>query len=1405
MAQTYLVDALEGLPVRIVDAFNLWPALCIARSIPLGRLDWSWTNRGNTVKEFSLAAKAVFHLLEQPELTELPIPAQAYEWFSRAYVHILLVPLDELVSQRDSPAWQYVRKFVEASREKRFEYIVAVVADGSAVRQHRKLLERLRGDVNLQRRDRVVTVPGRPQSADMKPISHLYNSAPHQELLIRLRECIRDAAEFRIAQYETELERLIPMRASPNWSFCYFFAVKESMAFVFCQLGRRDMALKLFDELHAFMVEYDEKEGTRQFCSEPPCVAAANATNVRGKDYRKLLVDNAITEMEMRTYLFARQTEIMLPDRKFSDIAERGLKLIIAISRRCIEEAAKDTSKTFSCFRDAWVFTAARNLTATLAPAIPSPVPGNNAVVTALETPKERHTARLIAGFHVHAQKSFQGLARVLLPGVMTAANEGEDPITSAQKQEILQTFNAELRDALSAKARAETLYSEIANAAALLYEMGGRPRGAAALDGDAGVVRLRNGSLDEAERLLSAQCSRFADDYSWDDLHLRKRKELARAEKKLDKVQEYLVSCLTMLFMTRSVRKIHSSTLQPASRRQQEKERAVKWEREAYETAAKLPRVMKYKAEKLVTISVKGNLKRWIEGDAAKAVVIIHSDIATELRIDSLFMELKSWTGSSTDKKSPSEAQEKPETPSIASGTVPANAVARGKTMTLKSKDKKMRVQPGNNEFSVYSSEVAWHGRYSVNLIALFIGNLKLVQVAPKPDSFPMVGIKGATSSKEALAKVANASQQPDIGKAQVRFPNFFAQPRAVPASVHVVQNTPLYLVQGPVQYVRVNVKSEIHGIAKGAKIFVELSFADDQMQTGKGVVEDSKTTVVEVMDGNETKGGEDVENPLSDFPVPFQCKSDDSGTLEVTVNRDVDEGSTICVRLSVALPANVCLATIETSDQMCFVKARVSGRERSSSAKREFSCATECCLSLVSPLAFRSRADLSGRSLDAHSPHVLDESLLKDGGTFYCSVQSNVVEDRAVTLKKASLHLPHWLQLQNEDQNAHDDVLPSKLYENSRFIFAFDVFICGINSPPRKLNSSLSKMTSLSHRRHARRSKDFSELVDLDDSSEQESGKNSDVLLSGGDGTDNKIDVSQSTDLEMAVRKESKHVENMEGTGEDVEMTKTFEAMDISDHGSLGVGHDSPKSPDVPEIGDVVDLSGGVNGTSDKIKNSPLPVLNTEDSYATMHIEFDIEGLNGGAHVERAFSMNSFQPQRYMYRIQRVCPKRISAGETVELMFSISMEKNLRLVDNESQETQELMYDVEADVDTWIIAGRQRGRFTLSGGSCEQLSIIALPLTCGRIQVPTVNLYSSSGRQLPETCFDNLNKCKQVLVLPSSHVTSVCTQTKGDAADSLLRLASIASGAHDVKVKEQVPKVYMPEVVTFENFFES
>ena len=148
----------------------------------------------------------------------------------------------------------------------------------AALKAQRKALERLRVEVNGVRggaaRERVLRLPlgrvdeppaaspggesaasggavggGRPAGVGAPSPSPDDAAAGtvtfgYGELLGRLRECVSEAAEARLVDYETEVSRAAAARGLSGWSYTAFFATVEALAFVYGQQARPDLALR---------------------------------------------------------------------------------------------------------------------------------------------------------------------------------------------------------------------------------------------------------------------------------------------------------------------------------------------------------------------------------------------------------------------------------------------------------------------------------------------------------------------------------------------------------------------------------------------------------------------------------------------------------------------------------------------------------------------------------------------------------------------------------------------------------------------------------------------------------------------------------------------------------------------------------------------------------------------------------------------------------------------------------------------------------------------------------------------------------------------------------------------------------------------------------------------------------
>lgn len=1384
---------LEGLPIWVNDTDAVWPTLRIARSIPLGRLEWLWSSRGTTIRDSSTAARAVFNI-SNSDIEGIPdMHEQPHHWYRNPYVYLLITTVP-LISQSSDAPWQKIRRFVDRCREKYHQYIVVLAASESELLQHKRVFEKLKSEVNLisRGRERLVVVPPAAIREEQRPITHLHHSPSHQDLLVRLRECVRDAVETRVQAYEEEVSRTYLTKSSPSWSFCSFFALRDAMAFVFVQLGRRDLSVKFYDELNLVMLDGNER-GSGIFCDLPGADAAQGVSNPDTRDYRALLLNNTITELDLRTYLFSRQISLLLSDRKYPDVAERGLKFITVLARRCAEEAQRDENHVSTVFRDTWVFTCSRAMAALLAPAIPSQTEAAHATSTQLPTARERHTARLVAGFQVHALKAFLGLSYIVLPGCLAEEIPATSDNRNALVEEALSTSNEKLKQALSSPKTAALLYSEIANAAASLYEMGGRARGAAALDGDAGIVRLRNENYSEAENLLSAQCSRFTNDHGWDDLHKRQRVQLARAEKELDHVQEYLVSCLTMLYMSRSSRNIEKRYVYSEDERQALLKDACFWASETKQAASRLPRVMKYKVEKLFEVSVEPNNVTWHEGDPGTATVKILSDLPTSISLDYVLLECRALDASQVQKSvlhkhgggdSPIRGLEEERTSPQASrganvltNASPTSATGGNSEVVIFRSNPSIEVREGVNRITVSTDEIPLSGRYKVSLVALFLENLKLVQTSGKSLSHPIVTTKGTTSSKH-VSVVSSSPIHADFADGAVRFPIFFAVPRKPSGSICIQQDIPLYYAPGSIQRIGLEITAGERGIAKGSKIVCSLlDWKKKRMSLGSQILQ-----FVDISDA--------TMNPSKSDRIPLDMQRLDPSEDffdygEVALHEDIIASGTLHTEIIVrALGTNVLGEDGKRNEdhrsKTCFLHVQFFCNERDSHSEQTFTCFSETELIFATPIEVSARIESASEWGDDNVSRAvgLDGTPLGDGGTLLCSIKSQMLGDSFLTIKNITLECPSWLEQRPDEAPAHMELLPSRLCSGGVFVCAFDVLV-----------------------REEEESEQYRVQLNADEASSFGAGV--DRRLSRR--IDNSSDISESRDDFPKWKLHRRDLSSPSG-GREVEnnpletsavIQETEEVEGIPDSSGEASGEDEEEGMHIKEASDVVDLStprDGLNGLSPGIMSPPSSSRSIISivSVAKLGIELEISGLDGTICIERKISMNPLRVFKGRFRIERNIKKVGESGKPMTLDFIVRRAYRRSAAYEGSEEATPLQYEIDADPAVWLVVGQQRGTVVVSGSMAAMVSALLVPLDCGRHGVPCIRLFTRDGRGLALSRYENVNEYMQVMIMACRTIVSSCREVDADY------------------ITEETPKTTtsvgnnMPVVIASDSFFD-
>lgn len=1375
-----------------------------------------------SIRDSSTSARAVFEV-SNIKAPIIQVPSRfPHDWYRNPYVYIIVTTPQELDSSKDASLAR-IRAFVEECREKTHEYLVILAATEADIEKQRRTMDKLRAEVNVatRGRERLVVVPPATIREEQRPITHLHHSPPHQDLLVRLRECVREGAEARIQNYEEEVSRAYLNRSSQGWSFDEFVVLKEGMAFVFVQLGRKDLAVRFYDELHAMMTERDDFK-SMTFCDQPATDASMGVTNPDLKDYRALLIANSITEIDLRTYLFARQLSLLVKDRKFADIAERGLKFITAVARRCAEENSNTERQTSGVFRDIWVFSTSRALASALTPAIPSPSEAENELTAQLSTPRERHAARLIAGFHVHALKALMGLAHLTLPSIL-APDESEDREgKSVMIAEAKSTSDERLREALSDSKKAECLHAEISNAAASLYEMGGRARGAAALDGDAGIVRLRNNSYSEAEKLLSAQCSRFINDSGWDDLHKKQRLELARAERALGRVQEYLVSCLTLLYMSRAGRRRwrNAESLEDEARICAAE--ASHWALEAANTAKLLPRVMKYNAERLFDVTVRPNARAWVEGDPGDAIVRIKSDIPTSLKVDYVILECRCVSGlhiqshrsalhnsiGTDDFQNQTEGESSPAAGANndneqSSGASATNDIGNSPdVVTLRSKGL-VELQEGVNDIDVHFDELPQFGRYKVMLVALFVGNLKLVRVAGRTAPVPIVTIKGDVLSKSAPVS-ASVSTLADYASGDVKFPMFFAAQRCPSAFLTVSTQNVLFLAPGISQSVYVRIVAGQHGVRKGSKLKCALLDQNNlQLAAWSRFVAFADTTSGDITGGDQDSPIIGIRRVNREFERYF-----DTGEAIIEKQLEVDEVFEFRIIVeTLAGCGQVRDPSLESECdyRSCILRLQLSCIELNGPQNRSFACETEQRLVFSSPVEVSARIEHSSEwgDEDASVSRAvgLDGTPLGDGGTLVCSIRSKTREDHKVTILDAQLELPSWIELRPDEPPAHVNLLPCILRNKSSFTCAFDVFVREDTASPEFSDKDADSGmfgTVATERRLSRAIASFAEGGE-DDTSHLANENRSPLSISEGD-----CNLAKRTDSFVEVL----HYESHDSTEQDEE---ALQAIDVPQSnpgeknenetgGYLTVyGKGSTEDNETiisKEAGDVVDLSAPHRQVA---RTTSSPEENGgRESLATLCVKICIQGINSVVDFRRKIDMHALSELKRHYRIERTVKTSGANGKLMELNFTVQVMKGggpvSATTEHDETETEILHYEVDADPTVWMVVGRRRGKLNITQGLTRTGSAKIIPLICGRQRAPSLRLFKQDGRGLPFSHYENIDDHVQVTIIPNRSIVSACSVKRMERID----IASMSSSGVNGKGT-------MPVVIASDSFFES
>ncbi|CAK1594006.1 unnamed protein product [Parnassius mnemosyne] len=402
------------------------------------------------------------------------------------------------------------------------------------------VLDKIKGDFAVkQTEDRFLSV--------INPIKSEARSAESwRSLVAKIRHFVLVAYNKTLIKFEEYMREQREKRNDPEWDFCTYFILQEQLAFVLEMLGLYEEALVQYDELDALFSQFvlnsnvaESPKWLDTFRQPITSWQAVRLTALVPQHLRELIIKKKASLLDFRSYLFQRQSAMLLLMYKPWEIASRCLSTVHNTIVELSLLGATAVEGAAACWAQ---LACAETLRACerLAASASASSGGNNAV--------ELCTATQAPLLH-HAKDKLHELGKLcgLLPGspdptseqlhlvVMLSAGMGDSEPNNAQP-----TPTDRLKQALCSKTSFQQYYLELAELAMGTYKHIGRLRFARQIGRDLASFYSELGETGKAVVFLT-DALRSYEEQGWKDLAAQTRLELVAAAKKMNDVDRYI------------------------------------------------------------------------------------------------------------------------------------------------------------------------------------------------------------------------------------------------------------------------------------------------------------------------------------------------------------------------------------------------------------------------------------------------------------------------------------------------------------------------------------------------------------------------------------------------------------------------------------------------------------------------------------------------------------------------------------------------------------------------------------------------------------------------------------------------------------------------------------------------
>ncbi|GBE82036.1 hypothetical protein SCP_0404120 [Sparassis crispa] len=320
--------------------------------LPLRNIHWKSPSRPTirTIQELDVKFVASESFRDEPSSQ---VPQTLLE---KPLLNLYIVACEDNETYKNSVKRQIRDWHASVSQRKNQEWLIIHIVrpegkatQGRMFQMKASVLDRIRADFNADKRDRCVQLVW---ATDYE------SPTAWAELISKVKEGILSAFDSALTQREEEVKRSEGQRQMPGWNFCTFFILKESLAMSFEGMNLFEDALQQYNELEAAFFQVLREKNLSWFgalISPNPKDDSLPLLSVAKKPYRDLILANSISVFDFRTYLLARQCNIL---SKLGDVVEIGSKAVTFLSNfgRRLREI-DDTLPAF--FVESWTYSSA--------------------------------------------------------------------------------------------------------------------------------------------------------------------------------------------------------------------------------------------------------------------------------------------------------------------------------------------------------------------------------------------------------------------------------------------------------------------------------------------------------------------------------------------------------------------------------------------------------------------------------------------------------------------------------------------------------------------------------------------------------------------------------------------------------------------------------------------------------------------------------------------------------------------------------------------------------------------------------------------------------------------------------------------------------------------------------------